>query len=167
MEAVLVVMLGGALLACLLLIALARAARPAQSGLLGGRLRPCPDRPNCVCSEDRETTAWVKPLGFEGPPTKAWERLQITIREMGGKIQSQSDEYIWATFKTKVFRFVDDMEFRLVTDDGVIHVRSASRVGHSDLGLNRRRVEELRARFAPGIGGMESSPTEGTRHSSG
>jgi uncharacterized protein (DUF1499 family) len=167
MEAVLVVMLGGALLACLLLIALARAARPPQAGPLEGRLRPCPDRPNCVCSEDGETTAWVEPLGFEGPPTKAWERLQITIREMGGKIQSQSDEYIWATFRTKVFRFVDDVECRLVTGDGVIHVRSASRIGYSDLGLNRRRVEELRARFAPGIGGMESSPRKGTRQSSG
>lgn len=162
MKAVLVLILGGALLACLLLTALS-CGGPPTAGLLDGRLRPCPSKPNCVCSEHRETNAWVEPLGFEGPPTKAWERLQITIREMGGKIQSQSDEYIWATFRTKVFRFVDDMEFRLVTDDGVINVRSASRLGYSDLGLNRRRVEELRARFAPGIGGMESNPTEGPR----
>jgi uncharacterized protein (DUF1499 family) len=66
---------------------------------------------------------------------------------MGGKIQEERDGYLWAMFTSRVFRFVDDVEFRMVPTDGLIHVRSGSRVGYSDLGVNRRRVEKLRARF--------------------
>jgi len=66
---------------------------------------------------------------------------------MGGKIQEEHDGYLWATFTSRVFRFVDDVEFRMVPSDGIIHVRSGSRVGYSDLGVNRKRVEKLRAGF--------------------
>jgi uncharacterized protein (DUF1499 family) len=80
---------------------------------------------------------------------------------MGGTIARQSDEYVWATFRTKVFRFVDDMEFRMAAEENTIHVRSASRVGYSDLGLNRRRMEELRSKFYEGMNdqkGNEQGP---------
>jgi uncharacterized protein (DUF1499 family) len=66
---------------------------------------------------------------------------------MGGKIQEEHEGYLWATFTSKVFRFVDDVEFRMVSADGIVHVRSGSRVGYSDLGVNRRRVEKLRTLF--------------------
>ncbi len=66
---------------------------------------------------------------------------------MGGKIEEEHDGYLWATFASRLFRFVDDVEFRMVSIDGIIHVRSASRVGYSDLGVNRRRVERLRTLF--------------------
>jgi uncharacterized protein (DUF1499 family) len=66
---------------------------------------------------------------------------------MGGKIEEEQDGYLWTTFTTRVFRFDDDMEFRMVSSDGMIHVRSGSRVGYSDLGVNRRRVEKLRTLF--------------------
>jgi uncharacterized protein (DUF1499 family) len=66
---------------------------------------------------------------------------------MGGKIQEEHDGYLWTTFTSRLFRFVDDVEFRMVSTDGIIHVRSASRVGYSDLGVNRRRVEKLRTLF--------------------
>jgi uncharacterized protein (DUF1499 family) len=89
----------------------------------------------------------VEPLVFAGAPRLAWERLKAALREMGGTIQEQSEQYIWVTFRTKIFRFVDDMEFRMAAEENAIHVRSASRVGYSDLGLNRRRVEDLRSRF--------------------
>lgn len=66
---------------------------------------------------------------------------------MGGKIQEEQDGYLWATFTSRLFRFVDDVEFRMVSSDGIIHVRSGSRKGYSDLGVNRRRVEKLRTLF--------------------
>jgi uncharacterized protein (DUF1499 family) len=76
-----------------------------------------------------------------------WSDLKETIPELGGKIQEEHDGYLWATFTTRLVRFVDDVELRMVSTDGIIHVRSASRVGYSDLGVNRRRVEKLRTLF--------------------
>ncbi|MBP1699934.1 MAG: hypothetical protein H6Q41_5122 [Deltaproteobacteria bacterium] len=66
---------------------------------------------------------------------------------MGGKIQKEQDGFLWATFTSRVFRFVDDVEFRMVSTAGMIYVRSGSRVGYSDLGVNRKRVEKLRTLF--------------------
>ncbi|HVP80229.1 MAG TPA: DUF1499 domain-containing protein [Thermodesulfobacteriota bacterium] len=113
-----------------------------------GKLRPCPSSPNCVSSENDRPSSRVEPLTFEGSPEKAWGDLKETIGEMGGKIQEEHDGYLWATFTSRVFRFVDDVEFRMVPSDGIIHVRSGSRVGYSDLGVNRKRVEKLRAVFS-------------------
>jgi uncharacterized protein (DUF1499 family) len=147
MKAILILLLGIVVLACLALSALSCTARPPKAGLLEGRLRPCPPKPNCVCSEEGETAARLEPLAFNGAPEPAWERLQAVLEEMGATVQRRTEQYLWATFRTKVFRFVDDVEFRIVPEENAIHVRSASRVGYSDLGLNRRRVEELRSRF--------------------
>jgi len=66
---------------------------------------------------------------------------------MGGKIEEEHDGYLWAIFTSRVFRFVDDVEFRMVSTDGMIHMRSGSRKGYSDLGVTRRRVEKLRTLF--------------------
>ena len=147
MRAVLIVFVSVVVLACLVLTGLSCAARRPKAGLLEGHLRPCPPKPNCVCSEDKEAAARVEPLTFKGAPDLAWEHLGAVLEEMGGTIQDQTDQYMWATFRTKVFRFVDDVEFRMAAEENTIHVRSASRVGYSDLGLNRKRVEELRSRF--------------------
>jgi uncharacterized protein (DUF1499 family) len=100
-----------------------------------------------VSSESDRASSRVEPLTFQGPPEKAWSNLKETLHEMGGKIQEDREGYLWATFTSRVFRFVDDVEFRMVSTDGMIHVRSGSRVGYSDLGVNRRRVEKLRALF--------------------
>lgn len=59
----------------------------------------------------------------------------------------EDERYLWATFSTRIFRFIDDLELRLDEENGVMHVRSSSRVGYSDMGANRRRVEDLRLRF--------------------
>lgn len=147
MKALLILLAGILLLTCLLLTALSCSARPPKTGLLEGRLRPCPRKPNCICSEDRNAAAWVEPLVFQDSPKNAWGQLKTVLEDMGGTIEHQNDDYIWATFSTKVFRFVDDIEFRMAAEDNTIHVRSASRVGYSDLGLNKRRMEELRSRF--------------------
>jgi uncharacterized protein (DUF1499 family) len=100
-----------------------------------------------VSSESDSPSSRVEPLTFQGLPEKAWRDLKETIRELGGKIEEEHEGYLWTTFTSRVFRFVDDVEFRMVSTDGMIHVRSGSRVGYSDLGVNRRRVEKLRTLF--------------------
>ena len=134
-------------ISAMLLAVLSCASNPPKAQLVDGRLRPCPKSPNCVSSENDGGSSRIEPLTFKGPPEKAWSDLKETIRELGGKIQEEHDGYLWATFTSRLFRFVDDMEFRMVSTDGMIHVRSGSRVGYSDLGVNRRRVEKLRAIF--------------------
>ncbi|WP_199796957.1 DUF1499 domain-containing protein [Erythrobacter sp. NAP1] len=107
-------------------------------GLVDGRLTPCPDSPNCVSSEEGTSAEKsVEPL-----PPGAWDEVPQAIEEMGGTVTTNTSDYIAAEFKSSFFGFVDDVEFRK-GDDGV-HVRSASRVGYSDGGVNGERVKALR-----------------------
>ncbi|MFP3874689.1 MAG: DUF1499 domain-containing protein [Thiohalophilus sp.] len=115
--------------------------------MVNGQLQPCPATPNCVCSEFPSKNFHVGPLGYSGTSDEAWSRLKRVISDTGGKVIAEKSDYLRAVYQTPLLRFVDDVEFRLNTDQAVIHVRSASRVGHSDLGANRQRVEKIRARF--------------------
>lgn len=119
-------------------------------GLANGQLTQCPDKPNCVCSESAPAnTAFVSPILLQaGDATDAWMLLKSTIIEQGGQVQVETDNYLAATFTSTVFGFADDVEARLDVAQGVIHLRSASRVGHSDFGVNRKRVELLKKRYA-------------------
>lgn len=122
--------------------------RHAQVGMVGGRLAACPDSPNCVSSQSDGPRHAIDPLRYEGTAAKARELLIETVAGMKRtRMVAAKELYLHAEFTSAVFRFVDDVEFLL--DDGTktIHVRSASRVGYSDLGANRRRVEEIRSRF--------------------
>jgi uncharacterized protein (DUF1499 family) len=116
-------------------------------GMTDGKLAPCPRRPNCVSSEDDAGSARIEPLAFTGTPEAARECLKRAIQGIGGTIELESDGYIWAVFKTTVFRFIDDMEFRIDPRNRVVHFRSASRIGYYDLGVNRRRAAALRQSF--------------------
>lgn len=116
---------------------------PDTLGLQQGLLRPCPDSPNCVCSEafsqaDKEHA--IKPVQA-GETT--WERLKSRIIELDGVIKQDDGHYLHATFTSSLFHFVDDVELRLDGEHGLIQIRSASRVGRSDLGVNRKRVEQI------------------------
>lgn len=115
--------------------------------MIGRQLAPCPDTPNCVSSDGASGTSRVEPFVFSDAPEVAWARLERAVQDAGGTIEEIDGDYMWATFRSRIFRFVDDMEFRLDAANQLIHVRSASRVGHSDMGANRRRVEALRGRF--------------------
>lgn len=108
-------------------------------GLENGKLAACPSSPNCVVSEDHADDKHRVDAFAIG----AWANVPDAVRATGGKITSQSDTYIAAEYSTKTLGFVDDVEFRLADD--AVHVRSASRVGYSDRGLNAARVEALRA----------------------
>jgi uncharacterized protein (DUF1499 family) len=129
------------------LTVMACSSRAPKAHLIDGKLKPCPNTPNCVSSESDEDRSKVAPLPFAGDPEKAWQKLRESILEMGGHIQKDEEGYLWATYTSRVFRFVDDVELQMDKAGGVVHVRSASRVGHSDLGVNRKRVEKLRGIF--------------------
>ncbi|RLS34954.1 MAG: DUF1499 domain-containing protein [Planctomycetota bacterium] len=120
--------------------------RRPELGLLDGQLRRCPASPNCVCSEGESNGHAIEPLRFSDPPDAAWSRLIAVIEATpNARIITRENDYLRAEFVTPLMRYVDDVEFRLTP--AVIHVRSASRVGHSDLGANRSRVEKLRTEF--------------------
>ncbi len=111
----------------------------APLGLVDGALAACPSSPNCVVSEAHaDDEHRIAPL-----PLSAWDRIPDAVRDAGGAVASQEEYYIAATFASKTFGFVDDVEFR--KGESNVHVRSASRVGYSDAGVNRKRVETLRA----------------------
>ncbi len=94
-----------------------------------------------------ETKSRIEGLAFTGTPGAALECLKRAIEDIGGAIEFESGGYIWAVFKTTVFRFIDDMEFRIDPRNRVVHLRSASRIGYYDFGVNRRRTAALRQRF--------------------
>ncbi|NTW70283.1 MAG: DUF1499 domain-containing protein [Chlorobiaceae bacterium] len=119
----------------------------ANPQLVNGKLRPCPPTPNCVSSESSDLIHRIEPLPFTGSPEEAMARLKKLIIEKGGTVQHEEQGYIWSTFTVPVFGFIDDVEFRLSPQEAVIHVRSSSRLGISDLGVNRGRVEELRKAY--------------------
>ena len=119
-----------------------------ELGLKSAALQACPDQPNCVCSEEGGTELHtIDPLAVAADPDAGWTRLERLITDSGGTIIHHDGDYMHAEFTSLIFRFVDDLEARLDRESGQIHLRSASRVGHSDLGANRKRVEALRMKF--------------------
>ena len=112
------------------------------------RLSPCPTSPNCVSSLSEDKSHYVEPLTYEAKLEEAREKLISVIHSMKrSEIVTAEIDYIHATFKSALFGFVDDVEFSFDDQRKVIDVRSASRTGYSDLGVNRKRVEEIRKRF--------------------
>ncbi len=112
-------------------------------------LKPCPASPNCVNSDATGAVHGIKPLQPTGDLNTAWQALVSYLEQQpGARIIVSNATYIATEFRTRVLRFVDDVEFEQRPDDGVIAMRSASRVGFSDLGTNRRRLEKLRAELA-------------------
>jgi uncharacterized protein (DUF1499 family) len=118
---------------------------PAHVGRTGGALRPAPDRPNWVASFSDEPARRVEPFRFTGDAAAALARVKAAALAAGGRLRTETPDHLHFTFTTPLLRFVDDVEFVLDAPAQVIHVRSASRVGHGDLGANRRRVAAIRA----------------------
>jgi len=132
-----------------LLAVLSLGSCSARAGVVDGRLGPCPLTPNCVNSEEgTRGGAAVEPLSFEGPVEEAQAALlELLASEPRVSIVETQPGYVHAVYKTRLLRFRDDVEFRLDDATKEIQVRSASRLGLSDLGANRRRVEALRERW--------------------
>ena len=139
------------------------AARPTGLGVTDGSLAPCPDKPNCVSSQASDEAHRIEPIPYNGDAASAINALkQIIEREPRATVVTSNDDYIHAEFASRLFRFVDDVEFYVDSPDNLIHMRSASRVGHSDLGVNRKRMEELRSAFQGWVskGGSEDAAVE-------
>ena len=111
---------------------------------------PCPDSPNCVSSvPGTDSEHFVEPLYYSGTIGEAKARLLGIIRTMPRtRILRDDSYYLRVECTSFLFRFVDDLEFWFDTEEPRIDVRSASRVGHSDFGVNRKRVEEIRIKFS-------------------
>jgi len=118
-----------------------------RTGLIDNQLLPCPSSPNCVCSEIQGLASSITPLKYQINSAKAWNNAKSTINRMGGQIIEHDERYIHAIFTSRIFRFVDDFELRLDRENRVIHLRSASRTGYSDLGVNRKRTEQFKELF--------------------
>jgi uncharacterized protein (DUF1499 family) len=119
-----------------------------HAGLREGKLSECPDSPNCVSSQTAKKDHAVDPLSYNGSYSEAKEALLSTISSLPRtKIIDDNGRYLHVTFTSRLMRFVDDVEFLFDDTNKQIHVRSASRVGYSDMGVNRKRVEDLRKLF--------------------
>jgi len=126
--------------------------RPDTLGVRDGRLAPPKRTPNNVNSQiDRNADAqhYVEPLRYSGDSGKAWAALRRVVDGMPRvKIIRAEPNYLYAEFTSKLMGFVDDTEFYLDEKAGVIQVRSASRLGRGDYGVNRERIETIRAQLA-------------------
>ena len=120
--------------------------RPHNLGVREGLLAPCPSSPNCVSSQTESERHRIAPLAFSGDPDAAFARLKLAIlRRSDTTIVDELPDYLRVELRTILF--VDDGEFLLDRAKKRIHVRSASRLGYSDFGKNRSRLEEIRRQF--------------------
>ena len=115
-------------------------------GIVDGRLARCTSKPNCVCSEYKEDAAhYIEPILISRDNSaKIKTALKTAIQKMAGNIVSETDNYIAVTFTSRLFGFVDDLEIRIDTDNNLVQLRSASRVGYSDAGINKQRIQRLK-----------------------
>jgi uncharacterized protein (DUF1499 family) len=125
-----------------------------------GMLASCPNKPNCVSSFASDEDHHIAALGIEGSPKAAWAGLWTTLEDTPRvEIVSSSDYYIHAVYTSLVMGYRDDVEFLLLPSENEIAVRSASRMGYGDMGVNRKRIEAIReALSAQGL--VRSSPAD-------
>lgn len=124
------------------------AERPTNLGVRNGRLAGCPDSPNCVTTQADDQEHWIAPISVSTEVIPSIEILADIVRSMPRTtIVEQSNTYLRAEFRSRLFRFCDDVEFYFEAESDRIHFRSASRSGHSDLGVNRERMELIRRLF--------------------
>ncbi len=122
--------------------------RPRNLGVSGGRLARCPSSPNCVSSDARDEVHQVAPFQIAAPAARTWEAIREAVADMPRtSIVSDSGEYLHAECRSLLLGFIDDLELHLRPIDGILAVRSASRVGYSDLGVNAGRIESLRTKL--------------------
>jgi uncharacterized protein (DUF1499 family) len=118
--------------------------RPSNLGVKDGKLAACPGTPNCVSSQSDDPQSKIDAL-----PGVAIADIKKVVNAMAGTtIVEENNNYLYAEFKSKLMGYVDDVEFYLDSSTNAVQVRSASRLGKSDLGVNRKRVEEIRGKLA-------------------
>ncbi|MBA2749871.1 MAG: DUF1499 domain-containing protein [Tatlockia sp.] len=122
--------------------------KPDNLGMATGQLLACPGTSNCVNSKSLDAEHKITPFTYTSSAEDAFNTLKTVVQSFKqSAIAQETDNYLYAEFTIPVVGFVDDVEFLLDKDAQVIHVRSASRLGESDLGVNRKRIETIRAKF--------------------
>lgn len=118
---------------------------PADIGIHNNQLLDCPDSPNCVSSNAKDDEHFIAPIEYTADRDAVRDKLVAIIKNQPRtEIIAQTDDYILVEFTSKLMGFVDDAEFYFLPDDQGIALRSAARMGESDLGVNRRRLEQFR-----------------------
>jgi len=144
-RATLLLLLAALILVSLVALSIASRRRP-PSGLIEGRLRPCATGIDCLSSQAQESERRVPPLRIQGDPHDAFGSLVVRVAEWPRcELLHLEDTYAHFELVSLLLRLRGDLELQLDLQEGVIHLRAASRVGRSDLGTNRRRIERLRA----------------------
>lgn len=110
------------------------------------QLAPCPSSPNCVSTQAQDEQHAIAPLRYQRSKAEAKETLKTIVLSLPRtRLAEEDDTYLRVEFTSLLLRFVDDVEFLFDDEAKTIHFRSASRIGYSDFGVNRRRMEEIRA----------------------
>ncbi len=124
-------------------------SRPLHLGHVNDQLAPCPDRPNCVSSFAlADDPHFIAPLQIRGDADARWQALQQLIGQTDrAELISATPNYLHVEYRSRLMRFVDDVEFLRQPQTNLIHVRSASRLGYADFGVNRARIEALRTQW--------------------
>ena len=131
-------------LVCVGLCSCASAQTKPQERHAGNRLAPCPAKPNCVNSE-YSGEHYIVPISVGSDVVNAWRRVRLALAQMDRtKVVERQSDYIRAEVKTLSGIFTDDFELRLDQENQALHLRSASRLGYYDFGVNQRRVERFR-----------------------
>jgi uncharacterized protein (DUF1499 family) len=134
------------ILCCGLVSSSCAAEKATNQVLPEAALKACPDSPNCVFSGAKDEQHYIAPLAFSLPVAEAWKLLKAQITKLPRMVVVADEPgYLHVECRSAVFGFVDDLEFLLRAQQGVIAVRSAARTGYYDFGANRQRVEDIRA----------------------
>jgi len=123
--------------------------RPTDLGYHNGYLKPASSKPNSVNSQAAPGNyAAIAPIPVQGDALAFFARVvKVVSAQKGARIIQQTPSYVYAEFTSPLMGYVDDVEFALDADRGLVHLRSASRLGYSDLGANRKRIEAIRAQL--------------------
>jgi uncharacterized protein (DUF1499 family) len=119
--------------------------RSNKNAVVNDVLTGCPDRPNCVSSQSPDARHAIEPFRLKGDPTTGWNAITGIIENLPRTtIVNATEHYLHAECKSRLFGFIDDLELKLDSETGILYIRSASRTGYYDFGVNRRRVSGMR-----------------------
>lgn len=117
-------------------------------GIVDGKLHPCPKSPNCVSTQATDEKQKMEPINYSGSLEDAKSKIITIINSLKrSKVITNEENYIHIEFRTATFRFVDDVEFLFDDKEKIIHFRSRARMGYSDMGVNRKRMDKIAKLF--------------------
>jgi len=144
------VLVSGSICVCIFFLAAACASTDTvKIGVQDGRLKPCPNAPKCVSTQSEDARHRMEPIPYSGSLEEARERILSIVRGMEtSRVVTVEPRYLYVQFKSKVFGFIDDVEFYFDEERNLIHFRSSARFGYYDWKVNRRRMEYVTEQFA-------------------